>query len=101
MYEQGTKPCRLYFGAIGDDPLNGMFSFVPCLPAHEQRTFPRPAIDLEPFVTSNLAMSARTTAVADPSDVTELWHRIVAQVVEQGCALGLRADLPGERRPFG
>lgn len=100
MYEQGTKGCRLYFGATADGPINGMFSFVPCVPAREERTFARPAIDLpEPLVNPNRTQQAGTINVVDPDELSELWHRVVAQVSEQGCALGVSVALPG-RRPL-
>ena len=37
---------RLYRGATPEDPLKGMFSFFPAMPAHGDAGFPRPQIDL-------------------------------------------------------
>lgn len=98
MYQQGKKGCRLYLGATAEHPTNGIFSFVPCLPAQEQRTFARPPIDLPvPLIKVGRTQQAGTTAVGDAWELRELWHRVVAQVLEHGCALGVRVDVPGAR----
>jgi hypothetical protein len=98
MYQQGKRGCRLYLGATAEHPTNDMFSFVPCLPAREERTFARPAIDLPvPLIKVGRTQQAGTTPIGDASQLRELWHRVVAQVVEHGCALGVRVGLPGTR----
>lgn len=99
MYEQETRGCRLYFAATTNAPVNDMFSFVPCLPADEGRTFARPKIELpRPLVNPNRAQQAGTVPFAEVEKLREVWYRVVAQVVEQGCALGVRVDLPTHRR---
>ncbi len=42
----GRGSFRLYWGATPDDPVEGMFSFFPAMPAHGDAGFPRPLIDL-------------------------------------------------------
>ena len=37
---------RLYRGATPDDPVDGMFSFFPAMPAEGESGFPRPVLDL-------------------------------------------------------
>lgn len=99
MYQQGTRGARLYLGATASNPAGGMFSFVPCLPGREQRTFARPVIDLgEPWIKPNRTQQAGTILVESGDELHELWQRVVAAVVEHGCALGVRVDLPGVRR---
>jgi len=98
MYQQGSKGCRLYLGATAERPTNGMFSFTPCLPARDQRTFARPAIELpEPLIKIGRTQQAGTIPVSDASQLSELWHRVITQVVEQGCMLGVWVALPGLR----
>ena len=54
MYQQMGKSCSLYLGATPDQPaVNGTFSFVPCLPASDRRTFARPTIELSPVLTNS------------------------------------------------
>lgn len=97
MYEQVNKGCRLYFGATVDDPVNGMFSFVPCRPARERRTFARPVIELpDPFIKPGLARQAGTTRLNDPEMSSDLWRQVVDQVLKE-CALGVHVELPGGR----
>ena len=99
MYPQGTRRARLYFGATADSPVGGMFSFTPCIPAGDARTFSRPAIDLpKPFIKPNLAMQAAVISVPDPDDLKALWHRVVEQVTEHGCCLGVAVALPAAPR---
>ena len=50
---------RLYIGATPDDPVEGMFSYVPCRPADADRSgFARPAITLPGLINPNLRMQA-------------------------------------------
>jgi hypothetical protein len=93
----GTHGARLYFGATADAPVGGMFSFVPCLPAQDGRTFARPAIELPGLVKPSLAMQARTTRLGTLEAVRDVWSRVVDQVLEAGLALGTCIELPGPR----
>jgi len=98
MYQQMSKSCTLYLGATPDLPAtNGTFSFVPCLPAAEGRTFARPAIKLErPLIKIGRTQQAGTIPCDDPARLRELWDRVVVQVLET-CALGVRIGIPSPR----
>jgi hypothetical protein len=91
---QGVAGGRLYFGAKADQRVEGMFSFVPCLPADAGRAFARPRIELEGLIRPNLAMQARTCAVRDLGELRAIWDRVVDQVLEQGLVLGVHVALP-------
>jgi hypothetical protein len=94
---QGTHGGRLYFAATADQPVRGMFSFAPCLPAEARGTFARPAIELPGLVKPTLAMQARTTRVGALEDVHQIWRHVVDQVLDAGLALGTRVELPCPR----
>ncbi len=85
---------RLYFGATPEDPVDGMFSFFPCLPLEaEPRRFPRPQIQLSGIVNPRLCQNRKHTLVP-PGNAKQTWDEVVRQVREQGRLLGARADLP-------
>lgn len=87
---------RLYFGATYDAPIEGMFSFFPCLPTREAPMgFARPEIALPEVVTPNLYQGKRLNPQPDIETVRELWHRVVEQVRNQNLSLGVLADIPG------
>jgi hypothetical protein len=89
------KSHRLYFGATYELPVEGMFSFFPCLPAREApKGFPRPEIVLPQVVTPNLYQGKRLNPQPDVEAVRGLWHLVVEQVRNQGLALGVFADTP-------
>jgi hypothetical protein len=98
MYQQMSRACSLYLAATPDRAAaNGTYSFVPCLPAAERRTFARPSIDLErPLIKLGRTQQAGTIPVDDPAALRGLWERIVARVLET-CALGVRVALPRPR----
>jgi len=100
MYQQMRKNCTLYLGATPEEPAaNDTFSFVPCVPTSERRTFARPAIKLErPLIKIGRTQQAGTIPVDHPARLRELWECVVAQLLEQKCALGVRIDRPGPRR---
>ena len=103
--EPGKKElsgARLYLGATADNPANGIFSFVPCLPAKAGRSFARPAIKLpRSFINPNRAQQAATISVGDPAELRQLWREVVGQVIASGCALGLTVALPSARLNHG
>ncbi len=89
---------RLYRGATPDQPVDGMFSFVPCLHASDgQQGFPRPAIRLSGLVNPELKMGSKRTVLGTAARTHELWSEVVAQVRDQGLALGTRLELPLRR----
>lgn len=93
---------RLYFGAMFDAPLEGMFSFFPCLPAvGAPRGFARPEIDLAEIVTPTMTQGKRLNPQPDLAHVRELWGRVASIVEDQGLKLGVYADLPPTRKATG
>lgn len=95
----GADELRLYQAAMHSRPLDGMFSFVPCLPAEHGAVegFARPSIRLTDVVTSNLMMGAKATRNLSIGRVRALWEDVVGQVLDQGLMLATRIALP-ERR---
>ena len=90
---------RWYRGATHDAPIDGMFSFFPCLPAEKRACFARPQIELPPeYFTPGLAQGVKGCAVrASPlakSTVKQLWHTVAEQVLSQGLLLGVLAESP-------
>jgi hypothetical protein len=94
-----THSYRLYFGATPDRPVNGMFSFFPCMPWSDGDThgFSRPGIRLPGIVLDTLSTWQRMNRQTDPERVRELWAEVVKQVTDQGLKLCVHADLPAPR----
>jgi len=91
------RSCRLYFGATVDRPMNGMFSYFPCLPAEGAPCgFERPTIVMDQ-ITQGLLQGKRGSAVADLDQMSSLWQTVRGQVEAQGLFLGLNADMPPMR----
>lgn len=98
-FNNGDWRFRLYRGATVDAPLNGMFSFFPCVAAGTEVGFPRPAITLpKEYFTPGLALGAkghRMRARAVPADeIQDLWESVRDQVLYQGLMLGTYAAMP-------
>ncbi len=90
---------RLYRGATPDEPVNGMFSFFPAMPADGDSGFPRPLIDLPAEYFNPRSWQAPKGLWRDRSshELRGLWDCLVSQVREAGLVLGTYAALP-ERR---
>ena len=90
---------RLYMGAAPDDPVGGMFSFFPALPAHGDAGFPRPLIDLpgKYFNPRSWQAPKGLRRERNSEELRLLWKSLVAQVREAGLVLGTHAA-PPERR---
>lgn len=110
LYESGRKKdaCsddegrswRLYRGATYDEPVDGMYSFFPCLPQIDgRRTFRRPSIDDERIVTSSARQGFRLNPQPRLADVVRLWQSVAERVQEQ-LWLGIHAT-PPEMRSVG
>jgi hypothetical protein len=86
---------RLYFGATPETPVDGMFSFFPCLtaPAAEQG-FARPAIRVDRRITQHLLQGKKMTTLNDREAARELWAEVARQVEQQDLLLGVHAELP-------
>lgn len=90
-----TESHRLYSGATFDASVEGMFSFVPCLPSSlAPRGFARPTIRIPGVVTDTHMQWVKLNPQASVSDVKRLWDDVVRQVTDQGLMLGIGAALP-------
>jgi hypothetical protein len=89
----------LYLGATVDEPVDGMFSFVPCLGADpEPHGFARPRLENCEVITPKLAMAIRANQQLAASRIPEFWRWTVDSVVGRGLGLGTRVTMP-PRRP--
>jgi len=90
-----SESWRLYFGATYENPLNGMFSFFPCLPyAEGDRGFARPRIRIQGAITDNLSQGKKYNPQENLDAVKTLWDEVVRQVEDQGLRLGVFAEIP-------
>ena len=90
---------RLYWGATYDKPIEGIFSFFPCVPAAGNTLFARPHIELpSEYFTPKLAQGVKGCAVharsLAKSTVKMLWDSIISQVMSQGLKIGVMAKPP-------
>ena len=87
---------RLYVGATPDDPVEGMFSFFPAMPAHGDAGFPRPLLDLpsEYFNLRSWQAPKGSRRERTSEELRGLWKSLVAQVRETGLVLGTHAAMP-------
>lgn len=89
---------RLYIGATHDNPLEGMYSFFPCLPrSGAKRSFCRPAIRDGEFVTGSSRQGFRLNPQVSVRDCTRLWQEVVEQVLSAGLWMGVNAEMPARR----
>ena len=96
-----SQTFRLYLGATPDEPVAGMFSFFPCLPADQggERGFARPAVHRAGIITGNLTQGQRLNPQPDAAAVQALWTDVASQILAQGLHLGVHADLPAWKTP--
>lgn len=86
---------RLYFGATPESPVEGMFSFFPCLPTNvAEHGFARPKIRINGLITPHLNQGKKMTPMSDLTGAFGLWAEVARRVEEQGLRLGVRAELP-------
>lgn len=85
---------NLYRGATVDCPVDGMFSFFPCMPASDEPGFARPVIRMPKYVTDNHKQGIKGTVVESAEAAREVWERVVGQVRDQGLWLGVEAEMP-------
>jgi hypothetical protein len=97
MYGWGEnkETYRLYLGATPEEPVDGMFSFVPCRPVEEglEPGFARPVLELDGLLNPNLRMAARVVDVG-LEGARAAWEDVVRQVLECDLALATRLELP-------
>jgi hypothetical protein len=94
-------PRRLYIGATYDNPVNGMFSFFPCVAPGTDQGFARPEIRLSSTLTGKhfnprlrQGMKGQGNGALTLGEIKMLWAEVCAQVRLNGCDLGIWADLP-------
>ena len=86
---------RLYFGATWEEPVDGMFSFFPCLPlANALNGFGRPEIAIAGSIADNLTQGQKFTDLMNTAQAKRLWDEVVRQVRAAGLSLGVHAPLP-------
>ena len=90
---------RLYRGATPEDPVGGMFSFFPAMPAHGDAGFSRPLIDLpgEYFNPRSWQAPKGVRQQRTSEELRGLWESLVGQVRRAGLLLGTHAALPEQR----
>ncbi len=89
----------LFAGATPGDPVEGMFSFVPCLPYDEDGPrFARPRIELPGIVNPRSRQSTSGSTRSRPIDeVVSAWQAVRSQVIEQDRLVATHLGLPDER----
>lgn len=90
---------RLYIGATHREPINGMYSFFPCIEARGDDGFLRPSINLpNQYFTRNLLQGMKGHAADAPSvaesEIKKMWLSVVEQVKSQGLNIGVEARSP-------
>lgn len=98
----GDPYCRvggelvIYRGATFEDPVNGMYSFVPALPdATRHPHFERPAVSLPGLINPTSWRVPRGSRRDLPQDeVLAAWESLRRQVVDAGLVLGTHLDTP-------
>ena len=86
----------LYRGATIDDPVDGMYSFVPARPAGAPRPrFARPPIRLPGLINPASTQSARGSSRPQPARaVRNAWEAIQHQVLAAGLVLAVHLETP-------
>ena len=95
--DERSQPARLSFyrGATIDDPVNGMYSFAPALPANQRYPrFARPAIRLPGDLVSPARQSPYRSRFMPPQEIHGIWETLRRQVLEAGLMLAVRLDTP-------
>ena len=89
---------RLYFDATYENPVDDMYSFVPCKPSGEAPNgFPRPSIELPGIVNPDLSRGFRRNEQRGMGDVVRHWQSVKEQMQFQGLSLGVSLDVPAGR----
>lgn len=84
----------LYVGATPSHAVDGMFSFVPCLPIKNNRGgFARPSLNGLRGINSKNAQGIKLNRDISSSAINNCWRAVVARVLEVGCCLGVGANL--------
>lgn len=95
MYGYGAakRSYRLYFGATPAEPVDGMFSFVPCRPVSDGKVgFARPVIELDGLINPNRRQQAAMLDVPGEG-IPGVWKTVVDVIGAEGLALATRLGL--------
>jgi hypothetical protein len=89
-------PLTLYCGATVDDPVDGMYSFVPARRADDpDARFERPAVVLDDIVNPLSTQAARgATRPLDAARVRQAWDDVRRQVLDADLVLGTWFQTP-------
>lgn len=91
----GTQSFRLYRGAIPEEPVHGMYGFVPCLPADGgARRFARPEVRLRGSITPHLRQGRKITRFDSFEAIRNAWEQVRAQVEDAGLSSAVRIQHP-------
>lgn len=95
--DTATTSLTLFRGATTEVPVDGMFSFVPCIEATDPRQrFKRPMIDLPGIINPTSKQSPSGARVARSLAMRqEVWAAVVDQVQAAGLSLASHLALPG------
>ena len=84
----------LYVGATVNDPVEDMYSFVPCLPVGAAAAgFPRPRVDHVRGISPNNSRAVAFNRDIAPDEVASLWRAVAEGVLDAGLALGTGAEI--------
>ena len=90
---------RLYVGATIDNPVEGMYSFFPCLLRADAKSgFPRPAVRDARIITPSARQGFRLNPQTSVRNCQSLWKTVVDQVSAKGLWLGTYAEMPERRK---
>ena len=83
---QQSLKLRLYFGATLQNPIHGMYSFVPAKPFSGERIgFPRIRIKDKPYITKNLSQGYKMTGINSLTEGNEIWKELRQLSRDSGC----------------
>ena len=87
---------RLYRGATPDDPIDGMFSFVPAIPAGGNSAFSRPLVDLpgDYFNARNIRAPKGQGTNRRPDELRSLWETAQSKSAMLDSSSAHTRDLP-------
>lgn len=92
-WKEDNETFRLYLGATPDQPVEGMFSFVPCRAVGAEVAFARPLLEFSDVIKPNLRMQARVIQMPLP-EIEQVWQEVVAQITTANLALATQLRLP-------
>ena len=86
------KTYRIYNALMFEDKeVNGIFSYVPCLPNPTgKKGFERPSISFN-TVSQNLNQGIK---IIKGENINKAWHEITAEILNKGLSLLIKTDLP-------